>query len=32
VIRLIFDLFERLGTVNGVLCFLADNHIQATAV
>jgi hypothetical protein len=28
VIRLIFDLFERLGTVNGVLCFLADNHIQ----
>jgi DNA invertase Pin-like site-specific DNA recombinase/DNA-binding MarR family transcriptional regulator len=28
VIRLIFGLFERLGTVNGVLCFLADNHIQ----
>src|SRR5258706_218720 len=28
VIRLIFDLFERLGTVNAVLCFLADNHIQ----
>src|SRR5438045_7458131 len=28
VVRLIFDLFERLGTVNGVLCFLADNHIQ----
>ena len=28
VVRLIFDLFDRLGTVNGVLCFLADNHIQ----
>jgi len=28
VIRLIFDLFDRLGTVNAVLCFLADNHIQ----
>jgi DNA invertase Pin-like site-specific DNA recombinase len=28
VIRLIFDLFERLGTVNAVLCFLAGNHIQ----
>ncbi len=28
VIRLIFGLFERLGTVNAVLCFLADNHIQ----
>jgi DNA invertase Pin-like site-specific DNA recombinase len=28
VIRLIFELFERLGTVNAVLCFLADNHIQ----
>ena len=28
VIRLIFDLFGRLGTVNAVLCFLADNHIQ----
>jgi len=28
VIRLVFDLFERLGTVNAVLCFLADNHIQ----
>jgi len=28
VVRLVFDLFERLGTVNGVLCFLADNHIQ----
>jgi DNA invertase Pin-like site-specific DNA recombinase len=28
VIRLVFGLFERLGTVNAVLCFLADNHIQ----
>jgi DNA invertase Pin-like site-specific DNA recombinase len=28
VIGLVFDLFERLGTVNAVLCFLADNHIQ----
>jgi DNA invertase Pin-like site-specific DNA recombinase len=28
VIRLIFELFDRLGTVNAVLCFLADNHIQ----
>ena len=28
MIRLIFDLFGRLGTVNAVLCFLADNHIQ----
>jgi hypothetical protein len=28
VIRLVFGLFDRLGTVNGVLCFLADNHIQ----
>src|SRR2546421_4668682 len=28
VVRLVFELFERLGTVNGVLCFLADNHIQ----
>jgi Recombinase zinc beta ribbon domain/Recombinase len=27
VVRLVFDLFERLGTVNAVLCFLADNHI-----
>jgi DNA invertase Pin-like site-specific DNA recombinase len=27
-VRLVFDLFERLGTVNAVLCFLADNHIQ----
>jgi DNA invertase Pin-like site-specific DNA recombinase len=29
VVRLVFGLFERLGTVNAVLCFLADNHIQA---
>jgi DNA invertase Pin-like site-specific DNA recombinase len=28
VVRLIFELFNRLGTVNAVLCFLADNHIQ----
>jgi DNA invertase Pin-like site-specific DNA recombinase len=28
VVRLIFELFNRLGTVNGVLCFLADNHIR----
>ena len=28
VVRLIFDLFDRLGTVNAVLCFLADNRIQ----
>jgi DNA invertase Pin-like site-specific DNA recombinase len=28
VVRLVFDLFDRLGTVNGVLCFLADNRIQ----
>jgi DNA invertase Pin-like site-specific DNA recombinase len=28
VVRLVFGLFERLGTVNGVLCFLADNRIQ----
>jgi DNA invertase Pin-like site-specific DNA recombinase len=28
VVRLIFELFNRLGTVNGVLCFLAGNHIQ----
>jgi DNA invertase Pin-like site-specific DNA recombinase len=28
VVRLVFDLFDRLGTVNAVLCFLADNHIQ----
>ncbi len=28
VVRLVFGLFERLGTVNAVLCFLADNHIQ----
>ena len=28
VVRLVFGLFDRLGTVNGVLCFLADNRIQ----
>jgi DNA invertase Pin-like site-specific DNA recombinase/DNA-binding MarR family transcriptional regulator len=28
VVRLIFDLFERLGTVGAVLGFLADNRIQ----
>jgi hypothetical protein len=28
VVRLAFDLFERLGTVGAVLGFLADNHIQ----
>ena len=28
VVRLVFGLFERLGTVNAVLCFLADKHIQ----
>jgi hypothetical protein len=28
VVRLVFGLFDRLGTVNAVLCFLADNHIQ----
>jgi DNA invertase Pin-like site-specific DNA recombinase len=28
VVRLVFDLFDRLGTVNGVLCYLADHHIQ----
>jgi DNA invertase Pin-like site-specific DNA recombinase len=28
VVRLVFELFDRLGTVNGVLCFLAGNHIQ----
>jgi DNA invertase Pin-like site-specific DNA recombinase len=28
VIRLVFELFDRLGTVNAVLCFLAGNHIQ----
>jgi DNA invertase Pin-like site-specific DNA recombinase len=28
VVRLIFELFNQLGTVNAVLCFLADNHIQ----
>jgi DNA invertase Pin-like site-specific DNA recombinase len=28
VVGLVFDAFERLGTVNAVLCFLADNRIQ----
>jgi DNA invertase Pin-like site-specific DNA recombinase len=28
VVALVFDLFERLGTGNAVLCFLADNQIQ----
>jgi DNA invertase Pin-like site-specific DNA recombinase len=28
VVGLVFDLFERLGTVGAVLGFLADNHIQ----
>jgi len=28
VVRLVFDLFERLGTVGAVLGFLADNQIQ----
>src|SRR5258707_8045932 len=28
VVRLVFELFERLGTVGAVLAFLADNHIQ----
>jgi hypothetical protein len=28
VIRLVFGLSRRLGTVNAVLCFLADNDIQ----
>jgi DNA invertase Pin-like site-specific DNA recombinase len=28
VVRLLFDLFDRFGTVNAVLCHLADNHIQ----
>ena len=28
VVRLVFDLFERLGTIGAVLGFLADNHIQ----
>jgi DNA invertase Pin-like site-specific DNA recombinase len=28
VVRLVFDLFERLGTVGAVLGFLAGNHIQ----
>jgi DNA invertase Pin-like site-specific DNA recombinase len=28
VVRLVFDLFERLGTIGAVLGFLADNRIQ----
>ncbi len=28
VVRLVFDLFDRLGTVGAVLAFLADNRIQ----
>ncbi|MET7609317.1 recombinase family protein [Streptomyces avermitilis] len=28
VVRLVFELFERFGTVNAVLCYLVDNHIQ----
>jgi DNA invertase Pin-like site-specific DNA recombinase/DNA-binding MarR family transcriptional regulator len=28
VTGLVFDLFERLGTIGAVLAFLADNHIQ----
>ncbi|MGW4563965.1 recombinase family protein [Streptomyces sp. NPDC004561] len=28
VVHLIFELFERFGTVNAVLCYLVDNHIQ----
>jgi hypothetical protein len=28
VVQLVFDLFERLGTVGAVLGFLADNRIQ----
>jgi len=28
VVRLVFDLFERLGTIGAVLGFLAGNHIQ----
>lgn len=28
VVRLVFELFDRFGTVNAVLCFLADNRIQ----
>jgi DNA invertase Pin-like site-specific DNA recombinase len=29
VIALVFSLFDRIGTVGGVLCYLADNRIQA---
>ncbi len=28
VVRLVFELFDRFGTVNAVLAYLADNHIQ----
>jgi DNA invertase Pin-like site-specific DNA recombinase len=28
VIHVVFDLFDRLRTVNAVLCFLADNQVQ----
>jgi hypothetical protein len=28
VVGLVFDLFERLGTIGAVLGFLADNHVQ----
>jgi len=31
VVGLVFELFERLGTVGAVLAFLADNHIQLGA-
>jgi DNA invertase Pin-like site-specific DNA recombinase len=28
VVRLVFELFDRFGTVNAVLCYLVDNHVQ----
>lgn len=28
VVRLVFDAFDRLGTLNAVLCYLADHRIQ----
>lgn len=28
VVHLVFELFERFGTVNAVLCYLVDNHIE----
>jgi DNA invertase Pin-like site-specific DNA recombinase len=28
VVRLVFDLFDRLGTLNAVLRYLVDNHVQ----